>query len=469
MSETGEGDSGSGPRRDPRDGPIGGPPGGPPDDPPGGPPDEPLSETERAQLRRLLAEREARTTEVGRRPPRRRGGWRAPVAVLLTVLGCVLAPVALVATWTHNELSDTDRYVQTVAPLAKDPAVQDAIAARVTTEIFTRLHIDRLSKQAVDGLVDATDLPASVEDRLRGLAGTMSSGLESFVQDKVTTLVRSPEFDRLWVQANRVAHQTMVKALSGESGAVTVEDDVVSLELGPIIEVVKKDLVEAGFTLAGDLPPINPTIEIAKGTDLVRAQAAYTLLDRLSLVLPFVSVGLIALGAFVARGHRRTILAAGLGVAVAMLGLGLGLAIGRTVYLDSVPSALPTDAAAAIFNTVVRYLQDELRTLLVLGLVVAVGAFLTGPSKTAVVVRSLPSRGLGWLRARAESAGLRTGPVGAWVWEHATLVRVLAVLLAGLVLVLWNRPTVGTVLLLAVLVLLVSAVVEFLARPPAHA
>ena len=64
-----------------------------------------------------------------------------------------------------------------------------------------------------------------------------------------------------------------------------------------------------------------------------------------------------------------------------------------------------------LFDTLIRFIRTELRTLLVAGLVIAAGAFFTGPSVTAVRTRSALGSGLGWLRRSGERAGLSTGPV----------------------------------------------------------
>ena len=90
-----------------------------------------LSQDERAELERLRAE----TAELHRQPGgpdgpgrrRRHFSWRAPVAIFLIVLGCVLAPVAVLAVWAGNEVSDTGRWVATVQPLINDPAIQNAL------------------------------------------------------------------------------------------------------------------------------------------------------------------------------------------------------------------------------------------------------------------------------------------------------------------------------------------------------
>ena len=74
--------------------------------------------------------------------------------------------------------------------------------------------------------------------------------------------------------------------------------------------------------------------------------------------------------------------------------------------------------------------------------------------------------GLGWLRGSAEQAGLRTGPVGSWVYASKRALRIGAVVLASLSLVFWDRPTGKTVVGLAVVLLVALALIELLGRPP---
>ena len=71
--------------------------------------------------------------------------WRTIVAVVLIVIGCVLAPLAGVAVWARNQVTNTDRYVRTVAPLATDPAIQTAVADQLTAQVFTYLDVQGLT------------------------------------------------------------------------------------------------------------------------------------------------------------------------------------------------------------------------------------------------------------------------------------------------------------------------------------
>jgi hypothetical protein len=434
-----------------------------------------LTGDERAELVRLRAEVAALRVQV-RQPEATAGGgvtgravrqrWRTVVAALLIVLGCVLAPLAGVAVWARNQVTNTERYVATVAPLASDPAIQNAIADQITAQVFTYIDVQGLTNQALDALTER-GLRPQVADQLRALSTPIANGLQSFTRTQVGRIVQSPAFADAWVQANRLAHEELVKALTGEGGgAVTVENDTVSINLAAFIQTVKQQLVAAGFTLAERIPQVNASFVLFQSKDITRVRSAFNLLTTLGNWLPVIALLLLALGVYVARDHRRALIAAGLGVAVAMLLLALGLAVFRSIYLDAVPaSALPHDAAAVLYDTIVRFLRAGLRTVFVLGLVVAAGAFLTGQSVTATRTRQSLAGGIGWLQRGADGAGLRTGPVGTWVHANRRALRIGAVALAGLALVFWSRPTGKVVIGLTLVLLVVLAAIEFLARP----
>ena len=84
----------------------------------------------------------------GAAPVRRaRGRWRAPVAAVAIILGCVLAPVSVLGVWAANQVSNTDRYVANMAPLIDQPPIQQALSAKITTEITSRLDVPALERQ----------------------------------------------------------------------------------------------------------------------------------------------------------------------------------------------------------------------------------------------------------------------------------------------------------------------------------
>jgi hypothetical protein len=332
--------------------------------------------------------------------------------------------------------------VATVSPLARDPAIQAAVADQITAQVFSYIDIQGLTTQALDALAER-GLPPRLADQLQAFAVPIANGVRSFTRDQVAKVVQSDAFADAWVQANRVAHDALVRALTGEGGgAVTVENDTVSVNLAPFVETVKQRLVEAGFSVAARIPTVNASFVLFQSDDIPRARSAFNLLNTFGDWLPVVALVLLALGVYVARDHRRALVAAALGVAAGMVLLALALAVFRSVYLDAVPATvLPHDAAAVAYDTIVRFLRAGLRTVLVLALVVAAGAFLSGTSVTAVRTRQGVAGAIGWLAGGAERAGLRTGPVGTWVGANKRALRITAVAAAALALVFWGRPT----------------------------
>ena len=245
-----------------------------------------------------------------------------------------------------------------------------------------------------------------------------------------------------------------------QNGAVGVSNGQVTLDLAPLEAVAKQDLVARGLTIAGKIPIVHATFALFPSKNLVKAQKAYRLINDLKIVLPIVTLVLLGLGVFIARRPRRALIGAGLGFAASMLVLGAALLIARSLYLGSVPASAPADAAAAAFDILVRFIKTALRTLLVVGLVVAAGAFFTGPSGPAVRTRHALSSGLGRLRHGGES-----GPASRWTYAHRHALRIGAVALAALIFVFWGQPTAVVVVAIAVLLLVVLGLIEVIGRP----
>jgi hypothetical protein len=440
--------------------------GGEPEPEAGGPE---LSQDEQAEIDRLRAEVDELRSKQAGQARRHRVSWRSPVAVILIVLGCVLAPISVLGVWSANQVSDTSRYIANIEPLVHDPAIQNALTDKITIQITSRLNVAGVTDQAATLLANK-GLPR-VGTLLKTFAPQIASAVAGFIHSTVHKIVTSPQFANAWIQVNTVAHQQVVQVLSGQGGggAISTSNGQVVLDLGPFINIVKQDLVKRGFTLVNKLPPIHPSFVLFQSKNLVKAQSGYRLINDLKIVLPILTLLLLGLGVYVARGHRRALIGAGLGLAASMLVLGAGLLIFRGIYLNHVPeSTLPSDAAAAMFDTFVRFIKTGLRTILVLGLVVAAAAFLTGPSVTAVRTRAAFASGLARARRSGEHAGLSTGPVGKWTYAHRRGLRISAVALAALIFVFWGRPTAAVVIVLAIVLLVILGLIELIGRPPAQ-
>lgn len=357
---------------------------------------------------------------------------RTVVTVSCLVLLTVLAPLAVVATWVDDLVSDTDRYVATVAPLADDPTVQDAVAARVATAVTDRLQVRSLAEQAADALADR-GLPERLADDLSALGDPVADSIEDYVREHVSSLVGSQEFRDAWAQANTEAHAQLVMVLTGDSaGAVTVEGDAVRLDLAVVVDAVRQRLVDDGFTLAERLPEVTAEFPLVETADLERAQRGFRLLDGVSTLLPWAALAALAGAVVAARDRRRTLVVAGSLLAASMVLLGVALDVLRTLYLDRLPSGTSAEAAAAVFDQVVLFCRQALRSALVVGVVVLAVAWVSGPGPSPSAVRSAGGRAWDVVRRGRDASGLFPGPVGRWVNAHRPVLR--GLVLAGLAL-----------------------------------
>ena len=425
----------------------------------------------RAEVEALRAEvaRLRESSPKDAREPRRPGWWRTPIVFTLVLIAAITAPLSVVATWARDQIVDTDRYVETVEPLGSNRAVQDAIAARITQEIFTRIDIPSVTDDALTALSKQQFVPERARPLLPALATPLSSAVEDFIAKRVDQVVESDEFSQAWVEANRQAHDQMVAVLIGEeTGSVDVSNGEVRVNLASFIDAAKQRLVNDGFQLAGNLPTINASFTIFASTDVEKAQSAVGWLELAARALPAIGLALLVIALVIARDRRRTALAIGLSVAASMLLLGIALNIIRQVYLDSVPeSVLPLDVAGIIYDTLIRFLRTALRALAVVGLVVALAAYLLAPTGSGSRVRGVLASGVSKLRTGTSKAGLDTGPVGAFLGRNRGLLRVIICVVAAMTYVSIDHPSGANALVVVLCTAIAIVVLEVLAVPAA--
>lgn len=179
-----------------------------------------------------------------------------------------------------------------------------------------------------------------------------------------------------------------------------------------------------------------------------------------------IAVLLIAGGVLLSVRRRRALVAGVLGAAFAAGVLGIGLRVFRAVSLDALPAGVSPGAAGAVYDAMTRFLGTTVRMVVPLGVVVALSARLTGPGRRAATVRGLWTSGIGAMRATADGAGLRTGPVSPFVRRFRVWITWLLVAAALVVHLLWAHPTGWVVVGIALCLLFLLAVLEFLAAGP---
>lgn len=402
-------------------------------------------------------------------PPRRRFSFRPLVAVVLVTVGVLLAPVAIVTTYAAQQVSDTNAFVATFAPLAKNPGLQKLIAERAVAAIDQRVNVKQLTGEAFAALA-GLPLPPRAQAALQGLQGPATAAIEDRISSTVQDYLASPAFAALWAQLLQTAHTQAVDTLSGApSAAVVLRDDGgVAVQLGPIVAAVKQRLVQRGLTFAASIPPVNRTIVVATWNGAGQVRNAYTLVLALGAWLPWVALAFMAAGVLVARRRARALGRTAVALAVTTLLLMASIGTGGLFVRQSLaPRLLPVDSVWAIWGELVAFPMALAIAVTVLAVCVALVAWYAGSSPSARRVRGGVLRGIGAARNGAERRGITTGRFGLAVGRWRVVIRVVVSVIAAAI-ILFVRPMTPSLIVWTLIgALVVIGLSELLSRPAA--
>ena len=388
------------------------------------------------------------TTTIEASAPAHHARWRTVLAWVLLTTALVLTPITMTAVWVRNLLLNTDHYVETMAPLATDPAIQTAIATRVTNEVFA----DQRVQKAIAG-----KLPDSIDF----LAAPAAQALRQTTYNVTLKVTQSKQFATLWNQANRLAHTSVEKALTG-NGTVTlnVRNGQIVLDLTPIYAQVAKQLDKTSLGITSRIPfkQLNKTFVLADVSTLQQAQTATRLLDRTANVLPWLVIVMLAVAVFLFKDRRKGLLRVGIGLLIATLLFAVGLALARSGYVNaaSQPTAVSRAAQQAVFDTTFRFLRNGNRTIMAVGLVLAVAA--------ALAVRGAFGKVSSRAASEGSEHGVLGGPVSGFVARNLVLLEAITVVVAFCVFAFLAAPSPMTVLWISLATLAVVIVLLVVAR-----
>ncbi len=386
--------------------------------------------------------------------PENRYSWRSASAWLLLLLGCLLIPISAITIWLDNLVLDTDNYVETVAPLSQNEAIDGAVADGVTNIMFQEADVEGRLHEAFP-------------NEIQFLAGPLTDRMKGYTRDSAYNVLTSERFNQLWVDANRKAHESIVSLLTGRGDVLSAHEGKVVLDLTPVVQDVVDRMGETGQSIFGKVGSGERDLQfvVFESDTLASVQSAIALLEKLAKVLPVLALVSLAAAILFSFEKRRMVLFAGAGISISMVLLLVFLNITRTVYLDSIASReLSVPAAEALFDIMVRFLKEGTRVMIVLGLVIASSAALAGPSSLAMRIREIVKRGVLGLGRQVEKAGKGMGPAGEWISEYKRLLQAVGLAFAFLILVFWNWPSRGDLLIFSIVVVAYLFLVEFLGR-----
>lgn len=398
---------------------------------------------------------------------RKRNGARTAAAIVLIILGALCVPVALVASEARGQLTSTSTFVNTLGPLAHDPAIQRYVSDQTASAILDAVNIPALTGQLVDGLTSLGTGPVTTR-ALRAVSGSLTAALTSVVRGRVDDFIHSSAFDSAWREALRVSHHQVTATLGGDSAALVAvgRDGSVRIPLDPLVQRATRELENNGFTLAAHIPPVHRSLTILPASSLGNLVAAYGILLLLGTWLPWISLGAIAAGLLIAPRFSPAMITASVAVLLSMVLVLALLAWARIFFVASLaPGTVPVGVASALWGAVTSGISGAAGAILVISAGVLVVSWASSSLRYPRAIRANVSHQLDRLRSRSESAGITTGRLGEWLHRYHRALWVAIALASAAVLVTVRPLTVALAVWTTLLALLALILVTMLQRP----
>lgn len=359
---------------------------------------------------------------------------RRVVAALLIIVASLLAPFAVGALWADRTITETDTFVETLSPLADDPAVQQAVATEVSTAL-----IDGIDAQArVSEALSRLNGPLAGVRPDSAIAEAIASGINGAIESGVTSYTQSDRFGDAWMAIATLLQQQFVKLINRDTAdaAVTLQDGQIVLDTKVAVEKVQAQLVERGVPFADKIEVPGREVVLADAPNLQIAADALGIFLPVASWLWLVVLLMFVLGIALWRPRARGVLWTGLGL---MLGGGLlyvGLNLGQAQLVSQAPADF-ADVLASVSTTMLRFLVNATLVMICLGIALVIAGWLAGATKSGRKVRDAIAGA-----AHRWGSPLADGPVGRFTSEHPMLIptlRGIVIALAAAYLALVDR------------------------------
>ncbi|MGN6664707.1 MAG: hypothetical protein ACTHK6_10970 [Solirubrobacterales bacterium] len=305
------------------------------------------------------------------RPQRRH---RVLVPALL-VAGTLVAFLATFSVWVNRQALNTDNWVNTSTKLLENQKIDEQLATFMVSQLYANVDVE-------------AELAKALPPQAQVLAGPAAGGLRQLAQQVAERALAAPRFQALWADANRGAHEALLKILDGGGSFASTGEGEVTLHLGRLISEVGK---QAGLpeALVEKVPPDVGELTVLRSEQLSTAQKVAKLLRRLPVLL-FILLALLYGGAiYLARDRRREALrSVGFGFVVAgALALLVRAVAGSAIVGSLASTAAVEPAAEAAWEIATSLLVTVAWSAIAFGLLLILGAWLAGSTAPARALR----------------------------------------------------------------------------------
>jgi hypothetical protein len=299
---------------------------------------------------------------------------RRLVAAML-IAAAVLTFAAIFSIWVNRQALNTDNWVNTSGKLLENEQIDAQLSTFLVTQLYANVDVQ-------------AELEKALPPQARALAGPAAGGLRQLAERVALRALASPPVQAVWAEANRAAHEQLLKVVDGGGSVVSTEGGEVTLQLAPLLSQIGSQVGLPG-NLTEKLPSDAGELTVMNSQQLSTAQKVARAVRRLPIVLTALLVLLYGGAILLARGRRRqAVRGAGIGFVVAgVLALLVRRIAGHSIVdaLSSTASVKP--AAEAAWNIGTSLLVTVAASAVAFGLLLLIGAWLAGETSPARALR----------------------------------------------------------------------------------
>lgn len=316
----------------------------------------------------------------------------------LIAVTTLLLVIGMFSVWANRLLFSPDNWSNTSTQLLQNENIRSSTANYIVDQIYANVDVAGLIR-------------SGLPPQLQALAAPAAGALRNAAVQGVELALTRPRIQSLWATANRAADQAFITVVNGGKGAVSINQGVVTLDLGTIVDNVANRL---GLppNLGAKLPANIANLTVLKSNQIKFVQNGGKAIKDLALWLTIIVPLLYILAIFLAKGHRRRTL---MTVGFAGILAGIVVLLGRSILQSQIPGSLTNDASLkptieAVITISTQLLSEVAGAVIFIGVPLAIAAWFAGPARPAVAGR------------RAIAPWLRHHPTEAYALALAVMV-----------------------------------------------
>src|ERR1700760_311531 len=136
------------------------------------------------------------------------GSGHPRIVAALLVVATLFAFLAIFSIWVNRQALNTDNWVDTSGKLLRNDEIRTQLSNYLADELFANVDVQ-------------AELEKTFPPRLAPLAGPAAGALHQLAPQVAERALATSRAESLWANANRAAHETLLKILNDEGSAVS--------------------------------------------------------------------------------------------------------------------------------------------------------------------------------------------------------------------------------------------------------